>query len=361
MEPLPDNRMNLRVGIFSLKFSPGHLAHVLALRSLLKELSIDVDIFLDTKYADYDRQMLNDIAYSGPLEAGARIDVAIFQNPSTKNSAVAGRLKSQFGTKVIYHYHEPYHSLRAYAHEGLVQAAKILAAHYYSKGMLKISDVIIVHSRFAQENYMRRDIRFNLNNIYIPLMLDDESCPPPEPSHPAYFTFIGHAVPGHRFDLFLELIESGLLDETGTKYRIVTRSDISWVLRRRGVRSLLGNGRLNILQGHPIATPVLNAALRSSLGIWSLYSRCSQSGVIPKAFMYGVPVLSSQVGSLAEFVKDGYNGVVCSSLSVADIAVAVERMLATRATLSEGARRTFMDTFHYRNYLDQYRGVLGLP
>lgn len=45
------------------------------------------------------------------------------------------------------------------------------------------------------------------------------------------------------------------------------------------------------------------------------YIEATQSGVIPIAYYFGIPVISSNVPGLIEFVEDGVTGIVCSNIT----------------------------------------------
>lgn len=73
------------------------------------------------------------------------------------------------------------------------------------------------------------------------------------------------------------------------------------------------------------------------------YREASQSGVVPLAFANGRPVVVSPVGSLAECVETGVNGVVAATATAESLAAAIVRVVSDRGqleTMSKGAAST---------------------
>ena len=70
--------------------------------------------------------------------------------------------------------------------------------------------------------------------------------------------------------------------------------------------------------------------------------------VIREAFAFGVPVAASNLGSLAELVKEGSNGFLFQANCPEQIAVVVRNAWADRKGLEKvatGARRSFLDSY----------------
>jgi len=69
------------------------------------------------------------------------------------------------------------------------------------------------------------------------------------------------------------------------------------------------------------------------------YRSASQSGVVQLSFAYGVPVVATSVGGLAEAVTDGVDGILCPPGDVGELTAAIQRMATDRAALAAGVRR----------------------
>jgi glycosyltransferase involved in cell wall biosynthesis len=79
--------------------------------------------------------------------------------------------------------------------------------------------------------------------------------------------------------------------------------------------------------------------IQNALTVVLPYTEASQSGVLPIAYHFGVPVVTSNVPGLTEFVEDGETGLVCAG--VAELAGALLKMTdpALREKLGRGALR----------------------
>lgn len=70
--------------------------------------------------------------------------------------------------------------------------------------------------------------------------------------------------------------------------------------------------------------------------------------VVREAFAFGVPVAASDIGSLAELVKEGTNGFLFEPNSPEQIAAAVRNAWADQKFLERmaaGARQSFLDSY----------------
>jgi glycosyltransferase involved in cell wall biosynthesis len=70
------------------------------------------------------------------------------------------------------------------------------------------------------------------------------------------------------------------------------------------------------------------------------YRSATQSGIVPMAHQAGRPIVSTNVGGLAEQVRDGENGVLAPPGDAAAFAAAIERALGLLPALAKGARAT---------------------
>ena len=143
---------NKKVAVVSLKFSPGHISHLIAFYKIFSELYTDVALLLDGKYKNFlkNANIENIIFY----EATTNIydfDIYLFQNPSNINHRIASKVNKN--SYIIYNYHEPWDGVKKYLKESFKSSLKMYGAHYYNKKMLKISDKIFVPSKYALKMY----------------------------------------------------------------------------------------------------------------------------------------------------------------------------------------------------------------
>jgi glycosyltransferase involved in cell wall biosynthesis len=107
-------------------------------------------------------------------------------------------------------------------------------------------------------------------------------------------------------------------------------------------------GRLTIKSGRPLSNSEMNAAYGSSLVIWNAYKRSMQSGVLPKAYMFGTPILIS-AANRSEFFVDGEHGAeVSTRFETRELADAVLRIAKDFEHYSRACRAAFLRHFDYR-------------
>jgi glycosyltransferase involved in cell wall biosynthesis len=277
-------------------------------------------------------------------------DVIFFANVSQNNHIIGERLKAK-GVKIIYLYHEPLDRVKNYLKEGFKQTIKALGAHYLSVKLLKLSDLVIVPSNYALKLYSRHDVRYCKNVEVIPLLFDDE-CTELSLKNKEFFSYIGHAVKGHAFERFLEFVQYCYKSNNGLKFQIATRTDLTPFFKKYSLLSeMINEGMLKVTHGRPLTNEEINQAYREAFCIWSIYNRSTQSGVLPKAFMFGTPVLANRIGSFPEFVQENYNGLFIDEIDFGKIERKAVYIKEKIAMFSKNARETFLKTFYYKEHL----------
>jgi len=347
----------VKIFISSLKFSPGHLSHIIGYAKLFKEIGYEVTLWLHESY----KKMMPEENFQVmwyPDFSPKNIDILFLCNPSTVNHVVCKKLK-QPNEKIIYLYHEPWESFEQYLKEGLKQALKASAAHYYSVRVLKYANLVIVPSNYALNLYSRKDKRCNNNVIMIPLLFDDELTGVLNVSKKQYFSYIGHAVKGHTFDKYIELIKWIYASGSNMKFEIATRTDIGKMINNdETIQKMISTSVLKLSHGKPLTNMEINEAYERSFCVWNAYRRSTQSGVLPKAFMFGTPVIASNIGSFPEFVRSGENGYLVDNYDFENI---YQRLLLVReniSTMSMNCRNTFENTFCWKSQISKMNEVL---
>ena len=347
----------MKVCISSLKFSPAHVSHMIAYAKLFREIGCEPFLWLDENYKKMD--LTNEfqvIWYKGSVPN--KTDLLFFANNSTINYKFSREFASKAG-KVIYLYHEPWESFDQYLKEGVKQALKATIGHCFSIKSLRYFTVIIVPSNYALKLYERADIRYNKNVVMIPLLFDDEINHEINPNSKAYFSYIGHAVKGHTFDKYIELIKWIYTSGSTMKFEIATRTDIGKMIKNdETLQKMINSGTLRLSYGRPLTNPEINQAYERSFCVWNVYRRTTQSGVLPKAFMFGTPVIASNVGSFPEFVRNGENGYLVNDYDFKSI---YQRLLGIReniSTMSMNCRNTFENTFYWKAQITKMKEVL---
>jgi len=188
--------------------------------------------------------------YTGAVPTDA--EAVLLYNPSVPNSKVSKDVERR-GLKLLYVYHEPWESFYQYLKEGLKQSLKASVAYLYSTKVLKNADMVIVPSNYALKIYNKGDVKYNKNVIMIPLLFDDELTSRLDVSKKEYFSYIGHAVRGHMFDKYIELIKWIYTSGSNMKFEIATRNDIGKIITNDVViQKMISTGVLRLSYGSRI-------------------------------------------------------------------------------------------------------------
>lgn len=349
----------MKVCVASLKFSPGHLSHIIAYAKLFREIGNDVTLWLDQGYAELDTGNEFPILWY-PAAEPEKVDILFLANASTKNHVVCRSFKKK-GTKIVYLYHEPWESFDQYLKEGLKQALKATAAHYFSTKVLPFCNLVIVPSEYALSLYKRHDIRYNNKVVKIPLLFDDELREEIDLSKKEYFSYIGHAVKGHAFDEYITFIKYAHAKGVQFKFEIATRTDLGNLLKRdKAIVRMENEGFLRISHGRPLTNEEINQAYGRSFCVWSLYRRSTQSGVLPKAFMFGTSVIASDIGSFPEYIRNSENGfIIASTRSYDYLLQSIIYIKKNIKSMSGYCRNTFESTFYWRRWIKDYAQIVS--
>jgi glycosyltransferase involved in cell wall biosynthesis len=244
--------------------------------------------------------------------------------------------------------------------EGLLGTLKAVMAHHVTVPALKLADTVILPSRYGLRVYRNSDARYNENAIYLPLMYDDE-----EPAadlrnlgQKRHFGYIGSLCRSHGFDQYLEFVRYALQRKLNISFLIASRNPIpSRVMNDPLFRRNLD--KVEIRCGKPLGNREMNGCYAESICVWNLYRRSTQSGVLPKAFMFGTPVIATRIGSFPEFIQDGVNGRFASARDHQGIWTALEDIRSNIGAYAANSRRTFLEAFYYRSHLAELERLLN--
>jgi glycosyltransferase involved in cell wall biosynthesis len=343
--------MSGRALLISLRSNPAHIQLLIAYAKAIQALGMKAVFLLDPAYGQF-----SELGNAAPiLEFGkARLDshwdCAIFFNPSLKNLETARSLKKD-GTRILYILHEPWQMSAGYVKdEGLRAAGMAIVAHRSTVPVLRAADQIILPSQYGLRVYQSNDARYNRNATYIPLLYDDDLRDDMSSliQKKRYFSYIGNPCRAHGFDQFLNVMRLSLKQER----------DIQFLIASGGhplPKGCLGDhiftqnsSRIEIQSGRRLSNDEINGYYTQSICVWNVYRRSTQSGVLPKAFMFGAPVLCSTVGSFPEFVTSGRNGEIVSALDPECIIETFQRFKEDLVSYAAQCRSDFLSTFYFR-------------
>ena len=349
----------MNVIVASLKFSPGHLSHIVAYGKLFREIGNDVTLWLDQGYAKLDTRNEFPVLWY-PKTEPKKVDILFLVNASTKNHFLCRNFKKK-GARIIYLYHEPWESFGQYLKEGLKQALKATAAHYFSTKVLPLCDLVIVPSEYALSLYERYDVSYNNRVVKVPLLFEDELCGEIDLSKKEYFSYIGHAVKGHAFDKYISFIKYAYAKRVQFKFEVATRTDLGSLLKRdRALNKMENEGILRVSHGRPLTNEEINQAYERSFCVWNLYRRSTQSGVLPKAFMVGTPVIASNIGSFPEYIRNSENGFLLAKTYsydyLLDLIIYIKKNINS---MSMYCRNTFERTFYWKRWVNDFALIIS--
>jgi len=331
---------------------------MIAYARLFREIGFEPFLWLEKSYEKMD--MTNEfqvVWYQGSIPDNT--DLLFFANNSLVNYGFFKGFVSK-GGKTIYLYHEPWERFDQYLKEGVKQALKATVGHHFSAKSLKYVTLTIVPSDYALKLYKATDIKYNKNVVMIPLLFDDELDHEMDSNTKVHFSYIGHAVKGHMFREYIELIKRIYLEGSSITFEIATRTDITKLLNHdKLLLEMIDKGVLIVSQGRPLTNAEINQAYERSFCVWNVYRRSTQSGVLPKAFMFGTPVIASNIGSFPEFVRDGENGYLIDDY---DFEALSQKLLLVRgniSAMSKNCRTTFENTFHWKAQIPKMKTILA--
>ncbi|HUN60737.1 MAG TPA: hypothetical protein VMU53_02055 [Candidatus Sulfotelmatobacter sp.] len=352
-----------KAAVLSLHFSPGYASHMVATAQLLRSMDFDVTLVLQERYLSFADFIPLGFQIWSPkrLSGNPNFDVAFFCNAAVTNPRVAHHLRDS-GTKVLYLFHEPDAFWNHFA-EGLPEIVKLVAARYCSIAMLRHSSAVIVPSSCARLLYHRYFERYNRHVYTMPLLFDDEIVPEQladARNERKYFAFIGQALKAHDFAGFLGFAKHAIRNGSSIPFLIATKSDLGQLLTSdKELSCFRSAGKIEIHHGKVLSVEEINGYHLKSFCVWNIYKCSTQSGVLPRAFMAGCPVVANRIGSFTEYVQVGVNGEFVDSRKPAEILQVVEGLRSRTTRYVDGCRKTFLNTFYYKANEAKLRTILG--
>ncbi|HEX4039815.1 MAG TPA: glycosyltransferase [Acidobacteriaceae bacterium] len=353
--------MNGKVAIVSLRFNAAFLQHMIAYAKAVTELGMQATFVLDTVYRRFAE--LEAVApIIGRAEALTVNDWthAIFFNVAKENRMAAGALK-RGGAKVYCLYHEPWQMSAAYLrNEGLSATVKAALAHRMTVPLLRMADMVILQSQCGLRIYRQADARYSPSAVYIPLMYDDDAGKERNgaATEKQYFSFIGNPCRAHGFDQYVEAIRYACAAGRDLRFLIASRHAAPSSLMKDPILRAHSD-QIELRCGRPLSNSEMNRCYEESFCIWNVYRRSTQSGVLPKAYMFGTPVIASRIGSFPEYVQEGMTGLFADGSEAHEVISGVERIRENLSSLGAICRKEFLETFYYRSRLEDLRQVLS--
>lgn len=349
--------------IISLNYHPGHFSHLIANYKLFEDSGFTSYLYVNETFNSMDEK--NEFRkINNPEELKTKvkkIDVAVFWFPSLKNIIEIIRLKFFYKAQVFYVYHEPFDSLKNYynANFSLKKIAKICFVNLVNIPVVFLSHKIVLPSKSALAMYEEKYTLLNKNYALIPLLFDDEAPAKIEVSTKKYISYIGTIAADHAFDRFVDFVYDALKNNwfPETSFLIAVSSKLS-ERDQKILGPYLQSDRLVIRDGKRMTNAEINQHYQDSLVVWNAYHRSMQSGVLPKAYMFGAPVIVL-ARNANEFIENYKTGVLINdNKNTVEIKTAILEILSKKEFYFENCRKKFAENFYYKNKIDDYLSLL---
>lgn len=339
----------------SLNFNPGHFSHLAASYKMFEDLGFESILFISPLFDQMDdRDEFKKIHSLKDLQNDDNVTRAIFWFPSIKNIPTLLKLRMQYKTKVYYVFHEPFDSLSNYRKGGFswLKIFKTYLINLVNIITVFLSDQVLLPSRKSYNIYKKSYKYYNSNFSLLPLFFDDEAGQI-NIDEKIYISYIGTIAGDHAFQNFVELFkfarQNNLLSDF--KFCIATKSAIPDDL----IRELVALGNIVIKQGLPLSNAEINFFYAKSYIVWNAYNRSNQSGVLPKSYMFGTPVLTT-VSNAGDFVQKDINSILLNNnFDYQKMCDEINGLENVYSEMSANARKTFLEKFYYKNYINHFR------
>ncbi len=258
-----------------------------------------------------------------------------------------------------YHVHEPY-VLDKKSYGGFHQYW--LPLFEYSQGkLLENTDIAIVSSNMASQLFDLRYPGFSGKKMLIPLMYEDLGNSHVDMQDREYITFVGPPVPAKNPEKFLEIARHACENNLGLRFLFISRSKI------KDAR-YFHERNLQVFSKERISDEEFGELIKKSIAVLTPYRQETQSSVILVSYMYGTPVVSSNVGGLPEFVSHKKTGCLLDADSkVEDWIEGITYVKKNSSIMTKNCRKHFVENFsgkNWKKYLDDIldkisEGTLG--
>ena len=352
----------MNVLIISLNFNPGHFSHLVANYKLFEDCGFTPYLYIHKSFNYMDeKNEFRKINRSSELSGLKEIYAAVFWFPGLKNTYEIIKLRILFRSKIIYIFHEPFDSIKNYykAGFGFKDIVRICLINLVNISVILLSHRLVLPSSTSFSLYERKYTILNNNYSLIPLLFDDENFKKEE-FHKKFISYIGTIANDHAFDRFVAFVDAAIKNDwfPDLNFLIATRSNIP-AREKNILKPHMQSGKVVIAEGHPMTTSEINHYFSSSFVVWNAYNRSNQSGILPKAYMFGAAVVVSS-NNVSKFMENHKTGIIVyDNNDVWEIKKAVEEILSKKEFFSENCRKKFLGTFYYKSKISDFNALLN--
>lgn len=352
----------MNILIISLNFNPGHFSHLSANYKLFKDCGFTPYLYVNRSFNKMDeKNEFNRVNSLCELKKLKTVDAAVFWFPCLKNIFEIIRLRILYRSKIIYIYHEPFESIKSYYNSGFrfKKILKICLINLVNIPVILLSHRIVLPSSSSFSLYQKKYTFLNKNYSLIPLLFDDEAGSLLEKADKNFISYIGTIAEDHAFDRFVDFVESAVKNDwfPELKFLVATRNKIP-AREKNILEQFVLSGKVVISEGHTMKTEKINQYYRGSLVVWNAYNRSMQSGVLPKAYMFGAAVIVLFCNA-NEFIDNHKTCVLIKdNKNIIEIKQAVEEILDKKEKFFNNCRNKFFEKFYYKNRVRDYISLL---
>lgn len=336
--------------LISHKFNPGHLSHLLANKSMLELFDLKVYFRWNNNFNNFSNINVNEISLNELLYFNVG-DSAIIWFPSFGALFDAFCLRIFTSATVVYILHEPYTSYKSYRESGFstIRVLRIMIVSIISYLIRLLSHKIILPSDNAW-NSIGGPFKSNNKFCKLNLMFEDECEKYPLKEDRIYISYIGTIAEDHAFDSFVKLMVGVVKMKALRNYSflIATKSNLP-ISVLDDVNFCIAEERLVLQSGRPLSNPEINNFFSRSIVVWNAYRRSMQSGVLPKAYMFGTPVIISENNSSEFFINKKTGVMLSSEYSINEFINAIININNNFISYSSNCRCLFMNKFFYKS------------
>ncbi len=347
--------------ILSNKYSPAHLALILGYYNILNQMNFETKIVLDEEYKDFivSNNVKGNIFYN--LEEKEYADLVIITNLSTKDKKSVKRIKeNNKNCKVLFINHEPWRGYKKLFHsfikkeEDFKECIKIYGRKVYASKLIKVVDGILVCSKNAFKTtsnlYKKKKV------FYFPLVFNDALNHEINVMDKTYFSFIGTASVAHGIEDYFSFVKWCYQKNINLNFKISTKTNINYYLDDT-LKQIIDEGFLKVDSGKVMTEEEINIAYYETKVLWMGYRRSTQSGCLCKAFMYGTPVIATNIGSFSEFVSN-LNGRLIDKIDFEDIHNAYLQIIKDYEQIVRDTRNSYYEFFDSNFNLHRFEDII---
>lgn len=338
-----------KILLVSVKFHLGHISHIRAWSESLSKLGHDVYILTNHRL----HKILVDEGISFKIfHRNEKYSGIYLLFPSLMNLLVASYYRK---SKIFFWFHEPINSIMEFRYSGfsLIACLKLVIIDVVNRITAKLSSTVLLPSTKSLEIYKKKYLSVNPSYYHLPLFFCDEYRYMNTVTNKSYFSYIGTIAPDHNFIGFLEIATLILKDPRCAKIKVLiaTSSPLEGQYKTL-TDSLLEYDRLEILEGNWLSNDQINSAYSKSFMVWNNYLRSNQSGVLPKALMFGCTIFSNGLFNSDNHIKESLVFVNPDEFPLDNLVHQIWMRYIKIEELSIKARRIYKERYDVSNIFD---------